>query len=540
MCRRAKSHRGWRDTVTADQLTIAMPPPGEDPLAPGAQIGAYRIERRLGEGGMGVVLLGTHGLLLRQAALKVIRPEIAADRAFVDRFLREARAAAAVNHQNLVAILDAGEAAGRTWLAFEFVSDGDLDAALARNGPFAPARALELVAQCADGLQALADAGLVHRDIKPHNIFLDAHGRPKLGDFGLARRSSGDDRLTMTGTGMGTPAYMSPEQANGDPSIDIRADVHALGGTLYTLLTKRTPFTGATPWAVVNAVVNEPAPDPRHIRSDLPAEIAAIVQRAMAKRREERFQTPAELAAACRAAHARLTGAASTGQILIATPATGGLLGPFSGRSILWLAAAAVALLLLPLGLNPLCRLDPDWVGPGYGQPALWGQWIGYTAISAVLLWLPLRLAHGEHVTRLGLLAGTLLTGVLGCTLLWCSWRALLDATDAARGWQPVASISTTVYGVAWLAWWARRSWAGEAAVVGEQLARLAQCAIPLLLMTLAGFLIAAGKSAASSDVWSNRLVLRNGDDSAAWALAVSLPLVVALAIPLLRTRVRW
>ena len=269
--------------VSHDDATISMPPPGEDPLAAGTQLGAYRLGRKLGEGGMGVVVLGTHGLLQRQAALKIIRPEIAAERNFVERFLREARAAAAVNHQNLVAIHDAGECAGRTWLAFEFVSGGDLDALLARDGPFTAVRALELIAACADGLQALADAGLVHRDIKPHNIFLDARGRPKLGDFGLARRSDGDDRMTMTGTGMGTPAYMSPEQANGAADLDIRADLHALGGTLYTLLTKRTPFTGATPWAVVNAVVNEPPPDPRHVRPDLPAEVAAIVQRAMAK-----------------------------------------------------------------------------------------------------------------------------------------------------------------------------------------------------------------------------------------------------------------
>ena len=525
--------------MSSNDATISLPPPGEDLLAADTQLGAYRLGRKLGEGGMGVVVLGTHGLLQRQAALKIIRPEIAADRNFVERFLREARAAAAVNHQNLVAIHDAGESDGRTWLAFEFVSGGDLDAMLAHDGPFTPERALELTAACADGLQALADAGLVHRDIKPHNIFLDARGRPKLGDFGLARRSDGDDRMTMTGTGMGTPAYMSPEQANGASDLDIRADIHALGGTLYTLLTKRTPFTGATPWAVVNAVVNEPAPDPRHVRPDLPPEIAAIIAKAMAKQRDGRFAAPADFAAACRAAHARLTGAVPAQAPVLELPAAG-LLGPFAGRHGLWLAAAAVLLLLLPLGLNPLRGVDPDWLGPGYAQPGLWGLWIGYTAVAAVLLWQPLRLMRGERVGRAGLLAATLIAGVLGCALLWCAWRAVLDATDAGRSWQAPAAISTTIAGIAWLAWWARRAWAGDQGVIGEQLTRLAQCAIPLLLATLAGFLIAAGEGAASSDSWGNRLIMRSGDDSAAWALAIAVPLALCTGLALLRTRVRW
>ncbi|HAT11888.1 MAG TPA: hypothetical protein DCS97_15155 [Planctomycetes bacterium] len=297
-------------------ITVAL---GDDPLAPGSRIGPYLLGGRLGEGGMGVVLKAEHAVLMRAVALKVMRPEIAADRACLDRFLREARAAAAVNHQNLVAIHDAGEVDGRTFLAFEFVPGGDLDAVLARDGALAPARALELIAGCADGLQALHEAGLVHRDIKPHNIFLDRHGRPKLGDFGLARDAGGADRLTMTGVGMGTPAYMAPEQANGDPGIDVRADIHALGGTLYTLLTRRIPFTGATPWAVVNAVVNDPVPDPRAVRPDLPAEVAAIVARAMAKRREERFQTPSELRVALADALAALgTGGAA---VMPAAPA---------------------------------------------------------------------------------------------------------------------------------------------------------------------------------------------------------------------------
>jgi tRNA A-37 threonylcarbamoyl transferase component Bud32 len=515
-------------------ITVAL---GADPLAPGVRIGPYLLGGRLGEGGMGVVLKAEHAVLMRAVALKVMRPEIAADRACLDRFLREARAAAAVNHQNLVAIHDAGEIDGRTFLAFEFVPGGDLDAALARDGALAPARALELIAGCADGLQALHEAGLVHRDIKPHNIFLDARGRPKLGDFGLARDAGGADRLTMTGVGMGTPAYMAPEQANGDPGIDIRADIHALGGTLYTLLTRRIPFTGATPWAVVNAVVNDPVPDPRAVRPDLPAEVAAIVARAMAKRREERFQTPAELATACRAAHARLTGA--TGAVHaapLAAPPEGGLLGPFGGSGLLWLGAVAGALLLLPLALNPLCALHAGWTGPGYGQTLLWGQWLGYSAWAALMLWLPLRLARGERVGRGGMLAGTALGAALLGALLWFAWIAVLDAAGAGRGWRPVAALSTSAAAIAWCAWWARAAWHADPALPGAQLTRLAQAAIPLLLATLFGHLIAA-EPAAQNDTWGNRLVARHGDAEAAWALAIALPLALSVVAPLIRLR---
>ncbi len=528
----------------ADQATIALPPGDTQRLSVELPklIGPYRIERQLGEGGMGVVLHGVHSLLQRPAALKLMRPEIAADRGFVDRFMREARSAAAVHHQHLVAIYDAGETDGRTWLAFEFVPGGDLDAELARGGPMAPVRALELVAQCADGLQALGEAGLVHRDIKPHNIFLDATGRAKLGDFGLARQTADSDRMTMTGTGMGTPAYMSPEQANGDPSIDIRADIHALGGTLYTLLTKRTPFTGATPWAVVNAVVNEPVPDPRSVRPDLSAELSGIIARAMAKRREDRFQTPSELAAACRAAIARLSGIPPSGIVATLPSLLGqvGLIGPFSGAGAWWLAASSAALLLLPIGLRPLCALDPDWVGPGYAQPAQWGQWLGFSAIAAALLWQPLRIARGERPGRGALLATTLLTGVVGGVLLWCAWRAVLDATDASRSWQPVVAISTTIAGLGWLVWWARRSWSRDASVVADQMTHLAQCAIPLLVATLAGLLIASGDQVTTNDSWSNRLLARAGEDEAAWAMAIAAPLATAIIAPLLRTRVRW
>lgn len=507
---------------------------GDAGLAAGAEIGTYRIAAPLGEGGMGQVVRAEHTVLGRTVALKVMRPEIAADRQYAQRFLREARAAAAVLHHNLVAIHDAGEVGGRLFLVFEFVPGGDLDAALARRGTFPPDTALELIAGCADGLQALHEAGLVHRDIKPNNIFLDARGRPKLGDFGLARSAGGTDRLTVTGAGMGTPAYMAPEQAAGDPQLDIRADIHALGGTLYTLLTRRPPFDGPNAWAVVNAVINDPPPDPRRLRADLPAEVAAIVLRAMAKRREDRFATPAELAAACRAARDRLRGVAASGAAL-AAPATGGFLGPFAGGGWRWLGATAAGLLALPLALAPLCALHPAWRGPGYAQPGLWGWWLGMSALAAALLWTPLRLARGEAAGRGAHLGVVALVGVAVAALVWCAAAAVLEAAEAGRGWWSAAAIASTAAGLAWLGRWLPAAWRRDADALAAGLTRALQLAIPLLVAALIGLLVAAQR--AGDDAFLSRIAARHAEAESAWAVAAALPVALVLLPPLLRLR---
>jgi formylglycine-generating enzyme required for sulfatase activity/serine/threonine protein kinase len=269
-------------------------PAGTGGLAIGAQIGSYRIDGLLGTGGMGTVYRAQQIHLQRLVALKVMNPTLAADPDFCARFMREARAGAAIDHPHVVRIHDADIRDGILYQVFEFVPGGDLARLLATRGPLPPAEALRLIAECADGLHAIHLAGLLHRDLKPQNIFLDAKGRAKLGDLGLARSASAGENLTMTGAVMGTAAYMAPEQANGD-DLDIRADIHALGGTLYTLLTGRLPFTGPTPGAVMGKVIYEPPPDPRALVPTIPAEVAALVQRAMAKRRNDRFATPEAL-----------------------------------------------------------------------------------------------------------------------------------------------------------------------------------------------------------------------------------------------------
>jgi tRNA A-37 threonylcarbamoyl transferase component Bud32 len=297
-----EEHDGVSD-VTASLQTVPVPAPtlgghpgeafatlasatlaaaDEPPVVPG-----YRPLRQLAQGGMGAVWLAEHQALKRTVALKVMRPELARDQGFVDRFVREARAAARISHPGVVAVHDAGVAGGHLFLAMEYVPGGDLAGRLAR-GTVPEAEAVALIVRIADGLQAIHDAGLVHRDLKPENILLDESGQPKIADLGLARASEGDDRMTQTGQALGTPAYMSPEQANGASDIDGRSDVYSLAATLYALVTGRPPFTGPSPWATVAKVLHEPAPDPRGWAPGLTPAVAASIVRGLAKEREQR------------------------------------------------------------------------------------------------------------------------------------------------------------------------------------------------------------------------------------------------------------
>ena len=260
------------------------------------QLPGYVVERLLGRGGMGDVWLARHQTLDRQVALKVVRGEYASDPAHVDRFLREARAAAKVNHPRVVTVHDAGQNNGALYLAMEFVPGGDLHGHLAGK-PMPEVEAVRLLCAAAQGLQAIHDAGLVHRDIKPENLFLDPDGLPKIGDLGLPRSRAGDDRMTVTGQAVGTPAYMSPEQANGAADIDARSDIYSLAATGFALLTGRPPFIGATPWATVAQVINDPAPDPRQCNPAISANVAIALRAALAKAPAQRPVTAQAFAA---------------------------------------------------------------------------------------------------------------------------------------------------------------------------------------------------------------------------------------------------
>ncbi len=290
------------DSLPADprgsisQLTMALPSAqaGQGDAPPIDFLG-YRLGRLLGSGGMGMVYEAYHERLKRQVALKLLRPEVASRSTFSERFLRESKTMAAVNHPAVVSIFDAGEHMGYLYMALEYIPGGDLSKLVARRGTVDAPTALRMMIRCAQGLMAIHAAGLVHRDIKPQNIFLDRDLHPKIGDLGLARAADGEDRMTKTGSAWGTPAYMSPEQVRGVGDIDIRSDIYALGATLYTILTGTEPFTGNTSYLVTHQVLTDPAPDPRLRNLTVPPAVAAICLTCMAKDRSERYQTPEQL-----------------------------------------------------------------------------------------------------------------------------------------------------------------------------------------------------------------------------------------------------
>ena len=260
------------------------------------RIGQYRIIDRLGAGGMGMVYKASHDALGRLVALKVMRSDLSDNPQFVERFLREGRAAATIDHPNVVPVYDAGFDNGQLYLAMRFVPGGDLATLLLHHHTLPEERALVITQGCLDGLCAITEAHLIHRDIKPANILLEANGTPRLADLGLARLLvvSGEARLSDPGAPPGTPAFMSPEQARAAPDIDIRSDIYALGVTLYCMVTGKLPFTGESPYDVVAKVLYHPVPDPRWIHRDLHDDTAVLIMKAMAKEPEDRFQTAQE------------------------------------------------------------------------------------------------------------------------------------------------------------------------------------------------------------------------------------------------------
>jgi hypothetical protein len=259
------------------------------------QLGGYRIVSKLGEGGMGVVYQAVQLSLDRPVALKVIKGTFTSDRPFVARFLREARVAARIDHPNVVAIYDTGEADGQLFTAQQFVPGGDLQQRMLSGGAFPEGTALRIAAECGRGLRAIHLAGLVHRDIKPSNIFIAADDSVKIGDLGLVRSVIDDERLTFSGDLVGTPAYMSPEQALAEQDVDARTDLYALGASLFHLLTGQAPFGGRSPFLIGHQVLAEMAPDPRQHNPAISAETCAIIHHAMRKERTLRYQTADEM-----------------------------------------------------------------------------------------------------------------------------------------------------------------------------------------------------------------------------------------------------
>jgi len=262
----------------------------------GIVIGRYKIIEKIGSGAMGMVLKARHETLNRIVALKIMRPEIAQKEDFVQRFLREARTSASVDHPNVVTIYDAGNEQGCLYMAMRFVDGGTLHDQIKVLRRLPEKRALRIMADCLQGVNAVDKVGLVHRDIKPANILIEAEsGNALLADLGLARAVRKDDNLTAVGVPMGTPAYMSPEQARGKGGVDIRSDIYAIGVTLYACVTGVVPFRGNSAFETVAMVMYEEPPDPRQFFPELSDQVVSIILKAIRKKPEERYQKPMEM-----------------------------------------------------------------------------------------------------------------------------------------------------------------------------------------------------------------------------------------------------
>ncbi len=262
----------------------------------GQRLGGYRLVRRLGSGAMADVYLAEQESLGRQVAVKVLRPETLRHPSAVQRFSQEARAAAALVHGNIVQIHEVACIDGIYFLAEEYVAGPTLKAWLANRGPLDARQSLAVLAHVGSALARSAEQGVVHRDIKPENLLVTPSGEVKVADFGLARVLATADGLDLTQDGMtlGTPLYMSPEQAEGK-AVDSRSDLYSLGATVYHLLAGRPPFLGATSLAVALAHIKELPVPIAEVRPDVPVGLSNIIDRLLCKRPADRFADPTEL-----------------------------------------------------------------------------------------------------------------------------------------------------------------------------------------------------------------------------------------------------
>jgi len=262
---------------------------------PGEEFGAYRILRLLGRGGMGEVYEAEHLTSGRRVALKVMGHALASEKDR-KRFLREGRLAASVSHPNVVYIYGSEEISGSPVIAMELVSSGTLKDRIKREGPLPPAQAVDAALEIIAGLEAAQNTGVLHRDIKPANCFVGADGTVKVGDFGLSISTiaRGESLLTASGSVLGTPAYASPEQLRGE-ELDVASDIYSVGATLYHLLTGRPPHETTDFVKLITEVLDKTPPSPDRLRSEVPAGLAKVVMRCLAKDRKARFASYAAL-----------------------------------------------------------------------------------------------------------------------------------------------------------------------------------------------------------------------------------------------------
>jgi serine/threonine protein kinase len=319
----------------------------------GKAFGPYTIVEKIADGGMAMVYKGYQESLNRYVAIKVLRKELTNDQEFIARFRREALAAAKLSHPNILLIYDASVAHGWYYIAMEYVDGGSLKDLLAQ-GPLPIDTAIELATQLADALDYANNQGFVHRDVKPANVLMTSGGRPRLADFGIAQALNASTHLTRTGTSIGTPIYMAPEQAQGQ-ATDGRTDIYALGIVLYEMLAGEPPFHAPYPMATLYKQVNEPLPPLRQKNAQIPPWLETVVAKALAKQPEDRYQRASDFANVLRRNLAPASPAATrpskaTAEAWVAHP-TGKMESTPQRRSTrtTWILVAAVLIVSLVL-----------------------------------------------------------------------------------------------------------------------------------------------------------------------------------------------
>jgi eukaryotic-like serine/threonine-protein kinase len=347
--------------------------------------GRYDLLELIGKGGMSSVWKAHDRLLDRQIAIKVLHPQYTEDEEYVERFRREARSVAQLSHPNIVTVIDRGQDAGRQFIVFEYVEGENLKQLLRRTGPMPVGDALVLTLQMARALSFAHGRGLIHRDVKPQNVLLNADGQAKMTDFGIAREVDVQG-VTITGTVLGTSEYIAPEQARGQ-HVDAQTDVYSLGVVLYELLTGAVPYEGETFVTVALKHVNEPTPNVLGQRPDVPIRVARAVERAMAKSPADRFESMHDFVDELEACLAELDPASEEATMIARRP---GVPAAGRGRSpgrrrrrlgLLWPIAAVLGVLAAAslAAFGTLALRDDD----GNGPQAATGPPIRLTGIGA-------------------------------------------------------------------------------------------------------------------------------------------------------------
>jgi serine/threonine protein kinase len=291
---------GVIDTTTADRLTKALRRIVRDERAKSEggmlvkkQIGGYKLIRRIGEGGMGEVYLAEQLTMHRTVALKILHGKWAEDEEFRKRFLLEARAAGKLSHQNLIQVFDVGKYQGLYYFSMEFIDGVTVDDLIRHEGAMEVDKVIDICLQVCAALKYLSSHDIVHRDIKPANIMVTKDGQVKLGDFGFIQ-SVFDAELMQEGTTIGTPDYISPEQARGERNLDVRSDIYSLGATLFHMLSGKTLFSGSCSKVMRDHIETEP-PKLEDLRKDLPKDLVRMMRKMTEKLPIDRYQSPDEV-----------------------------------------------------------------------------------------------------------------------------------------------------------------------------------------------------------------------------------------------------